>query len=94
MDKDVQKSTVQYGGVPCRYSSLKNPEILKKFPQYEAVRKALEGGVYRPVMEEWPQFYTILGREMRLIIEDKKTVPQGLEDAQRDLEEMLKKSRS
>lgn len=94
MDKDVQKSTVQYGGVPCRYSSLKNPEILKKFPQYEAVRKALEGGVYRPVMEEWPQFYTILGREMRLIIEDKKTVPQGLGDAQRDLEEMLKKSRS
>ena len=92
MDKEVQKSTVNYGGVPCRYSSLKDPEILNKFPQYEAVRKALEGGVYRPVMEEWSQFYTILGREMKLMLEDKKTVPQGLEDAQRDLEEMLKKT--
>ncbi|MDY6396252.1 MAG: extracellular solute-binding protein, partial [Treponema sp.] len=91
MDKEVQKSTVNYGGVPCRYSSLKDPEILNKFPQYEAVRKALEGGVYRPVMEKWSQFYTILGREMKLMLEDKKTVPQGLEDAQRDLEEMLKK---
>lgn len=91
MDKEVQKSTVNNGGVPCRYSSLKDPEILNKFPQYEAVRKALEGGVYRPVMEEWSQFYTILGREMKLMLEDKKTVPQGLEDAQRDLEEMLKK---
>lgn len=90
MDKEVQKSTVNYGGVPCRYSSLKDPEILNKFPQYEAVRKALEGGVYRPVMEKWSQFYTILGREMKLMLEDKKTVPQGLEDAQRDLEEMLK----
>ena len=90
MDKEVQKSTVNNGGVPCRYSSLKDPEILKKFPQYEAVRKALEGGVYRPVMEKWSQFYTILGREMKLMLEDKKTVPQGLEDAQRDLEEMLK----
>ena len=92
MDKEVQKSTVNYGGVPCRYSSLKDPEILNKFPQYEAVRKALEGGVYRPVMEKWSQFYTILGREMKLMLEDKKTVPQGLEDAQRDLEEMLKKT--
>lgn len=91
MDKEVQKSTVNNGGVPCRYSSLKDPEILNKFPQYEAVRKALEGGVYRPVMEKWSQFYTILGREMKLMLEDKKTVPQGLEDAQRDLEEMLKK---
>ena len=92
MDKEVQKSTVNNGGVPCRYSSLKDPEILNKFPQYEAVRKALEGGVYRPVMEKWSQFYTILGREMKLMLEDKKTVPQGLEDAQRDLEEMLKKT--
>ena len=92
MDKEVQKSTVNYGGVPCRYSSLKDPEILNKFPQYEAVRKALEGGVYRPVMEKWSQFYTILGHEMKLMLEDKKTVPQGLEDAQRDLEEMLKKT--
>lgn len=91
MDKEVQKSTVNNGGVPCRYSSLKDPEILNKFPQYEAVRKALEGGVYRPVMEKWSQFYTILGSEMKLMLEDKKTVPQGLEDAQRDLEEMLKK---
>ena len=59
--------------------------------EMQELRKALEGGVYRPVMEEWSQFYTILGREMKLMIEDKKSVPQGLEDAQRDLEEMLKK---
>lgn len=94
MDRDVQKATVEKGGVPCRYSSLKDEEILHEFPQYEAVRKALEGGVYRPVMEEWSQFYTILGREMKFIIEDQKTVPEGLEAAQKDLEEMLKKSRS
>lgn len=91
MDKDVQKSTVKDGGVPCRYSSLKDPVILKDFPQYEAVCKALEGGVYRPVMEEWSQFYTILGREMKLMIEGEKPVNQGLKDAQHDLEEMLKK---
>jgi ABC-type glycerol-3-phosphate transport system substrate-binding protein len=93
MDKDVQKTTVVYGGVPCRYSSLNDKEILKKFPQYDAVRKALEGGVYRPVMEEWSQFYTILGRELKLILDGKKSVPDGLSDAQRDLEKMLEASK-
>ena len=90
MDKEVQKSTVKYGGVPCRYTSLNDPGILQKFPQYNAVRAALEGGVYRPVMEEWPEFYTILGREMKLIIEGKKNVAEGLQTAQKDIEAMLK----
>ena len=91
MDKNVQKNTVAYGGVPCRYSSLRDQEILAKFPQYKAVCSALEGGVYRPVMQEWSQFYTILGKEMRLIINENKPVPDALQDAQRELEEMLKK---
>ncbi|MCR5188056.1 MAG: extracellular solute-binding protein [Treponema sp.] len=89
MDKDVQKSTVKNGGVPCRYSSLRDPEILKKFPQYEVVCKALEGGIYRPVMKEWNEFYTILGRELNLIINEDKLVRKALEDAQRDIEIML-----
>ena len=92
MNKDVQKATVKHGGVPCRYSSLKDPEILKKFPQYKAVCEALEGGVYRPVMEEWPAFYTILSREMKLIIDGKKSVFEGLEAAQKDLEKLLSKN--
>ena len=89
MNKEIQKETVKKGGVPCRYSSLKDPEILKKFPQYKAVCEALEGGVYRPVMEEWPAFYTILSREMKLIINGQKSVIEGLETAQKDLEKLL-----
>lgn len=90
MDKDVQKSTVPSGGVPCRYSSLQNAEILKTYPQYEVVCKALEGGMYRPVIAEWTQFYTILGAEMDNIVNGVKTVDQGLADAQTQLEALMK----
>ena len=89
MDPSVQKATVAYGGVPCRYSSLKDPEILEQFPQYIPVCKALEGGVYRPIMAEWTDFYTILGTEMGMIINGDKTTKEGLSDAQSKLEEML-----
>lgn len=86
MDKDVQKSTVPNGGVPCRYSSLQDEEVLAQYPQYKVVCEALEGGVYRPVMEEWADFYTILGAELGNIVNGVKTVEEGLEDAQAQLE--------
>lgn len=89
MDPVVQKGTVTSGGVPCRYSSLKDPAILESYPQYEEVCDALENGVYRPVMEEWSEFYQILGTEMKEILEGRKEVAAGLSDAQRQLEEML-----
>lgn len=91
MDPVVQKETVRIGGVPCRYSSLTDPKILEAFPQYTAVCEALESGIYRPVMEEWPEFYRILGKEMDLIIKGKKTLGAGLDDAQRQLEDFLLK---
>lgn len=89
MDKDVQKSTVPSGGVPCRYSSLQDPEVLDTYPQYEVVCKALESGVYRPVIAEWTEFYTVLGAEMDNIVNGVKTVDQGLADAQAALVEVM-----
>ena len=89
MDPEVQKSTVPSGGVPCRYSSLQDEEVLATYPQYEVVCEALETGVYRPVIAEWTQFYTILGTEMDNIINGVKTVDQGLADAQTQLEELM-----
>lgn len=86
MDPAVQRKTVDLGGVPCRYSSLCDPEVLEKYPQYGAVCSALEGGIYRPIMENWPEFYTILGEEMRAILENKISVEDGAMKAQRRLE--------
>ena len=89
MDAEKQKESVSIGGVPCRYSSLKDPAILAKFPQYEAVGHALESGVYRPVMAQWPSFYNILGKEMSDIIKGEKSVDEGLDSAQLQIEKML-----
>lgn len=91
MDPEVQYSTVASGGVPCRYSSLQDEEVLKTYPQYEVVCQALESGVYRPVIAQWTEFYTTLGSEMDNIINGAKTVEEGLNDAQAALEELMAK---
>ncbi|MBO6112707.1 MAG: extracellular solute-binding protein [Lachnospiraceae bacterium] len=90
MDKDVQKETIPSGGVPCRYSSLRDKEVTEQYPQYTAVCDALENGVYRPIMVEWPEFYTVLGQEMEKMIGGQKTVDEGLHAAQSMLEEIVK----
>ena len=89
MDADVQKSTVPAGGVPCRYSSLQDEEVLATYPQYEVVCAALESGMYRPVIAEWTEFYTILGTEMDNIIHGVKDIDAGLADAQAALEDLM-----
>ena len=90
MDKDVQFSTINDGGVPCRYSALQNEDVLKKYPQYKVVCQALEGGVYRPVITQWTDFYTILGTEMGNILNGVKDLDTGLADAQSQLEDLMK----
>lgn len=92
MDPEVQKSTVESGGVPCRYSSLADEDILSKYPQYEAVRQALESGTYRPIMMRWPDYYTILGTAMERIIRGENTIDVGLSEAQSQLEELMSQS--
>ena len=93
MDPDVQKATVDSGGVPCRYSSLADPQIINRFPQYNAVRAALESGTYRPIMMEWTQFYTILGEEMEMIINGDIGIDEGLASAQEQLEALMAKGK-
>ena len=90
MDPEVQKETIDSGGVPCRYSCLQDPDILEKYPYFDQIGVALESGTYRPVMAEWNDFVTILGRHMNLMLEDEEDIDSGLSAAQTELEELLK----
>ena len=89
MDPEVQKESVELGGVPCRYSSLLDEEVLAKYPHLEQVCGALETGVYRPVIAEWAEFTNILGTEMDAVIQGVKDMDTGLADAQAALEDLL-----
>ena len=90
MDPDVQRQTVPYGGIPCRYSILNDPEMLSLNPHLEEICEALDNGIYRPVIKEWPVFYAILGEKMKKIIDGELSVDDGLLLAQTELEVLMK----
>ena len=89
MDRDVRKSTVEIGGVPCRYSSLQDPELGKENPHLRVICTALENGIYRPDIREWSRFYTILGNMMRNIMKKEISIEDGLVLAQEELEGLM-----
>ncbi len=90
MDPQVQLESIANGGVPCRYSCLQNEDILKDYPHLAIVCAALENGVYRPTIAEWTEFTNILGAEMGNIFAGAKSVEDGLNDAQEQLENLMK----
>ncbi len=90
MDPEVQKGTVAAGGVPCRYSVLSDPEIVANNPKFKVICEALENGIYRPAIREWPGFYTVLGNMMRRILDRKVEMGDGLVMVQSELEELMK----
>ncbi len=89
MDPQVQKDSIVAGGVPCRYSSLNNEEILKEFPHYKSICLALESGQYRPIITQWNEFCDILGTHMKEIMDGQTNTTEGLNAAQKELEDLL-----
>lgn len=89
MSPDVQLASIDNGGVPCRFSCLQNKDVLAKYPHLQIVCNALQSGTYRPVIEQWNDFTTILGTEMDNIIQGTKTLDAGLADAQSQLETLM-----
>lgn len=89
MSPEVQLASVPMGGVPCRTSCLTDPAVLKDMPHMQTVADALQVGVYRPVIEQWNDFTTVLGTEMDNIIQGTKTIDVGLADAQKGLEALM-----
>ena len=90
MDPEVQSRTIAYGGIPCRYSILNDPEMLSVNPHLDEICEALDNGIYRPAIKEWPVFYAILGEKMKQIIDGEISVDDGLLLAQTELEVLMK----
>ena len=89
MDPQVQKDSISVGGVPCRYSSLNNQDVLRQYPHYQSICLALESGQYRPLITQWNDFCEILGSHMREAIERKKAADVCLDEAQKELENLM-----
>ncbi len=89
MDKDVQLSTVDAGGVPCRYSCLKDENVLKNHPTLSVVCDALEKGVYRPVIAQWNDFTTTFGTEIDNYMQGTESLDDALKNAQSQLELLM-----
>lgn len=60
----VHRRIVLSGGTPFRYSEMKDPEILAKYPVYAIYGTQLENSVYRARVPDWPEIEDVISKEL------------------------------
>jgi len=70
--KDVHKQVVLNGGTPVRYSEIRDPDVLEKYPYLKFYDRLIENSVYRARIPQWPELQDVLSRELTAVMRDKK----------------------
>ncbi|MCR4999874.1 MAG: extracellular solute-binding protein [Lachnospiraceae bacterium] len=89
MDPTVQKNSMEVGGVPCRYSCLRDSNVLSRYPQYDSICAALENGTYRPFMANWSDFEKVLTPHIIDVLQNRSDIDTAMEAAQNELKELM-----
>ncbi|MCX6089500.1 MAG: extracellular solute-binding protein [Candidatus Atribacteria bacterium] len=92
-NKKNDKEAAQMGTIACRLSTFKDPEILKQFPFYESIEKALAAETKTtPQIPEYAQVDDLIGIACSKVIAGEKTAKEALDEAAQQVEEIMKKA--
>jgi multiple sugar transport system substrate-binding protein len=93
--KAQDKKAVLMGGDPIRMSTLKDPELVAKFPEYPIVAKQLENANpdWRPLVYEWQTTCVpIIGTSLSEYVTGQKTAKQALDEATTKVKDVMNRA--
>jgi len=70
---EIHQRIVLAGGTPYRYSALRDPEVLQKYPVYKIYGKALELSIYRARVPQWPEIQDVISKELTAVLLKQKS---------------------
>jgi len=89
---DIAKTRALMGGAPARADVLTDPEVLDKYPFYEIIQEILIRSKPVPEFQYSTEMVEIVGRELSLIASEEKSSQEGMDEAAKQLEELVKKA--
>jgi multiple sugar transport system substrate-binding protein len=90
--KKIDYALAEMGGDPIRTSTMNDPKLQAKFPEYKALVEQLKCAKadWRPLIPEWPQIDNqIIGISVSEAITGKKPAQQALDEAAAKIEALL-----
>jgi len=79
------------GGAPTRSDAFSNPEVLAKYPHYDALNRILASAKNFPVFTYTPQFVEVMGTELSKAVIGEKSIDDALATMNSELEALAKK---
>ena len=79
------------GGAPTRSDAFNNPEVLAKYPHYDALNRILASAKNFPVFTYTPQFVEVMGTELSKAVIGEKSIDDALATMNSELEALAKK---
>jgi ABC-type glycerol-3-phosphate transport system substrate-binding protein len=89
---EIAKKRALAGGAPTRSDILLDPEVLKKYPWYKTVEQILARSKPVPEFQYSTQMVEVVGRELSLVGAEGKDPKLAMDDAAKELEELVKKA--
>lgn len=87
----VHRRIVLAGGTPFRFSEMRDPEILARYPVYEIYDEALANSVYRMRVPNWPEIEDIISKELTRAITKEATAEEAGAAMQSQVSAVLKR---
>jgi len=94
-NKENTKKVCLAGGVPFRWSTINDPEMQKKFPEYKILAEALKYADpdWRPIIPEWPEVeIEHLGIGVNLVLTGAKSPEEAMNAAVEPVREIMEKA--
>ncbi len=88
-EEEQRKLAVQNNNSPSVSKTFNDPEYIKVYPEAKSVLTSLQGAKSRPGTLRWTRVEDVLSRELSAAITGQKTVNKMLEDAEKEVNQIL-----
>ena len=83
--EEFQRKALESGGIPTRKSVFRDPEVLAKYPYFEAIYSGTNNSRVRPRTTKWSQIEEVFGKELVSCINGEQTVNETIKKSQEEI---------
>ncbi len=89
--KATERKVIENGGSPFRMSSVLDPQLQKKFPEFKVLAEQLAyvNPDWRPIIPEWGEINNIVGIAVNQVLTGEKEAQQAMDDIVEPLREIM-----
>ncbi len=91
---EIERRAVLDGAPPVRYSTVNDPEMQERFPEFKVLAEQLHyaNPDWRPIIPEWGEINEMLGIAINQVLTGDKTPEQAMRDVEQPIRDVMQRA--